>query len=179
MVHARYSLKHRRRGRSLPAAAAVLVVLSPTWACSPDLRIPLAAQIECAEERPCPDGFLCSPVGRCEPSAALDREPPALAEEPAPAPSITGIGAVIRLGLRPTEPLLEPPEVTLDLGDRTGVFEREPGAETAADAEVRYSYRVTGGEPEGPREGTVRLVDTAGNEARETFSVERACPRDG
>ncbi len=144
---------------------ALLLLVAP--GCTADLGLPAGARVACAPDRPCPEGFVCNPAGRCEPTDALDRTPPGLAGPAVVTPESGTIGTRLEVAFEVTEPLAWPPEVTVDLGTRRGPLEVEAGE---GDRWVA-SWTASGAEPEGRQEVSILLVDASGNEARDTSAA--------
>ncbi|HMA18513.1 MAG TPA: hypothetical protein VKS03_08750, partial [Thermoanaerobaculia bacterium] len=155
-------IRGARRCRLL-AAAAVLAV-----GCSSSVPIPDGAQLTCATASDCPSGYLCH-NGTCATAGAIDTTPPDLVSvtvsPAAPWDSTAGFGkagTTFAIDLVATEPLLEPPKVTIGTVPQVTVS----CARTGGDG-YRCTYQASGTE-NGGYGGVVKfdvwLEDLARNE---------------
>ena len=152
------------------------LVLAFLPGCTTDLELSPRAQVGCSDASPCPPGFVCNQAGRCERTDALDRTPPALLTGPDLTPPRGRTGTTFSLSFEVSEPLSIAPEVTIDLGARQAPWE---AAGQEGDG-YTFTYEATGGEPEGERDVSIRLLDLAGNElvdASASLSFDFTPPR--
>jgi hypothetical protein len=143
-----------------PGARILAVAVGVVSGCSTDVTLPGDALVGCDTASDCPSGLICH-LGLCVAPGSIDTTPPDLAGAPVVAPASGRAGTTFTVDLGSTEPLLEPPEVTLSLVPPVAV----PCA--ASGGGYRCSY-VASGDENGGLGGIVafdvRLRDRARNE---------------
>jgi hypothetical protein len=130
-----------------------------------DPTVPDGAKLTCASDAECPSGFVCADArGVCVLQAALDETAPALDGAPILDPERGGLGEVFRLSFTVSEPLLEDPVVTVDIGQGSAEFVVDDDVTDRDALSYGYVYEASGAEVNGePSPVTIRLVDASEN----------------
>lgn len=128
--------------------------------CQFDARVPPTANVRCDADGVCPGGFTClRAVGRCVAESELDREAPTLVSSEVSPPRARR-GTTLRLTLRMSEPLLQPPVAALVAGGLTPLtLQRADGLD------FDFTLAVPDSAVEGPASLTVDATDLSGNTA--------------
>lgn len=143
-----------------PLLAVALTTLCPLG-CVFNAKVPTESFISCRNDSECPNTSRCSAtLQRCVPAVASSELPPeldnaALVIEP----PIARKGAVVSVRLRTQSPLARAPQISVG-----GVAAMTLQSES--DGEYRFSYEVTGEEPEGELRLTADLIDRQGTQSR-------------
>lgn len=97
----------------------ILVLLLIALGCTPNMSIPTQARIGCATNADCPSGFVCNQaLARCFPRGSDDVQPPSAAKVEV-MPLRVGGGRTLRVSIVPSEPLAQPPAVSILDGARS------------------------------------------------------------
>lgn len=148
--------------RTLPSA--LLVGASFAAGCQPGFELPASALVRCERPADCPSGWTCkATLGHCVKDATSDTQAPSLVDGPEVEPSRIAADGQVRVSFTVTEPLAEPPAVTLDPEGLGRLLTVEAGASGANELFWVATYEVVADEPEATVVFSFHCIDLDGN----------------